>query len=336
MTIQQTSRFKRYILPYILLLTILFCLFFYSLTLGAVKSSFSQVTSCFSQDQSATICHIIAVTRLPRTIAAVMAGSSFALASAILFYITRNPLACPSLLGINQGAILGILLCLIIIPFISLPGVIAAAIIGGIISGIIVYSIVSLIGVSNLKLVLVGQAINILLYALGQILIVLFPDKTGGMLVTLNGSLAGTSWQKIEIIAPFIIVITLTSILLAKKIYLLSLGKEIALSIGINANQLLIIIFFLIVGLCSLAVTMVGQLLFFPLIAVHLSKPLLRGRNPYHFCIITCLVGAILMLASDCLMRYLYTMQEIPLGIFMAIIGAPILILSSRLKRAQS
>jgi iron complex transport system permease protein len=336
MTIQQTSRFKRYILPYILLLTILFCLFFYSLTLGAVKSSFSQITSCFSQDQSATICHIIVVTRLPRTIAAVMAGSSFALAGAILFYITQNPLACPSLLGINQGAILGILLCLIIIPFMSIPGVIAAAIIGGIISGIIVYSIVSLIGVSNLKLVLVGQAINILLYALGQILIVLFPDKTGGMLVTLNGSLAGTSWQKIEIIAPFIIVITLTSILLAKKIYLLSLGKEIALSIGINANQLLIIIFCLIVGLCSLAVTMVGQLLFFPLIAVHLSKTLLRGRNPYHFCIITCLVGAILMLASDCLMRYIYTIQEIPLGIFIAIIGAPILILSSRLKRAQS
>lgn len=336
MTANTISRFKQYIVPYLFLLVILTSLFFYSLTVGAVKSSLQQISNCLDQSNHETICHIIAVTRLPRTIAAVMAGSSFALAGAILYYITRNPLACPSLLGINQGAILGILLCLIIIPFTSISGIILAAMIGGVLSGLIVYSIMSLIGTSTLKLVLVGQAINIFLYALGQILIILFPDKTGGMLVTLNGSLAGASWHKIEIIAPFIIVITLISILLAKKIYLLSLGKEIALSIGVNTNQLLIIIFCLIVVLCSLAVTMIGQLLFFPLIAVHLSKSLLKARNPYHFCIMTSLVGAILLLAADCLMRYMYVDQEISLGIFMAIIGAPILIFSSRLTRVQS
>lgn len=329
----KTSQFIYYLIVYGTLCTMLIGLFYYSLTLGAVKTSLNDATNClFSHDTSSTVCNIIINNRLTRTIAGIISGSALALAGAVLFYITRNPLACPSLLGMNQGAVLGTILALIIIPSISIPGTIIFTLCGGLLAGLIVYFLVSIIGNSMLKLVLVGQAINIFLYALAQILIILFPHKTGGMLVTLNGSLANNSWQKINLIAPEIVILIIITIILAKKIYLLSLGRETALSIGINTKKLLIIIFGLIIGLCSLSVALVGQLLFFPLITVHINKAILNIRSPYHFCITNCLIGAILMLGADCIMRLIYTDQEISLGIFMAIIGVPVLIISSRLR----
>lgn len=334
--LRKTNRLTNYFTVYSILSGILVFLFIWSLVLGPLKVSPHELDLCLLGNHTLPVCHVIISTRLPRTIAALMSGSGFALAGIILFYVTRNPLACPSLLGINQGAIMGILLCLIIFPLISLSGLVFFAVCGGVIAGLAVYLIVSAIGTSTLKLVLVGQAINIFLYALSQTLIMLFPDKTGGMLIMLNGSLAGTLWQKIIFIIPLITLTFIFTFLLAKKIYLLSLGKEIALSIGIDADKLLIITFGLIIILCSLSVAMVGQLLFFPLITTQISKALQTSRNPYHMCVTACLSGAVLMLGSDCIMRYFFIGQEVPLGIFMAIIGAPILIFYSRLKRSQA
>lgn len=296
---------------------------------------FDKLSACLIQHQSLPDCRIIMNNRLPRTIAAIITGGGFGISGVILLYVTRNPLACPSLLGINQGSLLGVLLCLIIFPLFPPSGILLFAILGGAIAGLIIYFTVSALGASALKLVLVGQAINAFLYALSQILIILFPNKTGGVLINLNGSLAGLSWHKIELAAPILLVTILITFIFIRKIYVLSLGEETAQSLGVDVNKLLIIIFGLIIVLCSMSVSMVGQLLFFPLIVVHLSKILLKNKNPYHLCITACIVGALLMLASDCIMRYFYVEQEAPLGIFMAFIGAPILIFSSRLKHLK-
>lgn len=324
----------RYILLYLSLSLAIVILSIWSLTLGPIEITLAKAIDLIIHPSNSFEWRIIHETRLPRTLVGITAGSSLAIAGVILQYITRNPLACPSLLGINQGAQLGILILLILAPFVQIPIILSSAMLGGAIAGIITYIIIYAIGMSALKLVLVGQAINALLYAVSQALIILLPQKSGVILINLNGSLAGNSWQHFFSVIPILSITTIACFLYIKKIHILSLGEEVAASLGINIKYLLIIIFILIITLCSLSVSLVGQILFFPLIAVHFSKMILRNNNPYHLIIVAMFVGAILMIFSDCSMRYIYTNQEVPLGIFMSLIGAPILIFCTKLKQS--
>lgn len=323
---------KHFFLYLFLTVTIIW-LFIWSLTLGPIHIPITKVIHLLQYPESTLEWRIIYETRLPRALIGILAGSCLAIAGVILQYITRNLMACPSLLGINQGAQLGILLILITAPFTQLTIVMLYAFIGGAIAGLVTYLLVYNMGVSALRLVLVGQAINALLYAISLALIILFPQKSGVILVNINGSLAGSSWQNFTTIAPILFITVIITLVYIKKIHILSLGEDIATSLGLNIKLILAIVLVIVTSLCSLSVGLVGQILFFPLIAVNLSKIILRGNSPHHLLIVSMFTGAILMMFSDCLMRYVYVAEEVPIGIFMSLIGAPVLILCARIKQ---
>ncbi|MDD3265863.1 MAG: iron ABC transporter permease [Burkholderiales bacterium] len=323
----------KYVLLYISLFIATIWLFIWSLTLGPIHIPINKIIDLIRHPEATLEWRIIYETRLPRALIGVLTGSCLAIAGVILQYVTRNLMACPSLLGINQGAQLGILLILITAPFTQLPIVILYALVGGAVAGLVTYLLVYSMGVSALKLVLVGQAINALLYAISLSLIILFPQKSGVILVNINGSLAGSSWQSFHTVAPILFIAIIACYVYIKKIHILSLGEEIATSLGINIKWLLAIAFIIVTSLCSLSVSLVGQILFFPLIAVNFSKIILKSNSPFHLLIVAMFIGAILMTLSDCLMRYIYIDQEVPIGIFMSLIGAPVLVLCARIKQ---
>lgn len=316
---------------YIFSVLFLLFLFIYSLSLGPVSMHLDQALQSFFNSSNPLQHKIIVETRLPRTIIGCLSGACLALAGVILQYATKNPMACPSLLGINQGCLFAILITLVVFPFCPTELYLISAVVGGILSALLTYFVTLSIGVSKFRLILVGQTINALLFALCQAILVYLPTRSGNIMINLNGSLSSSSWKQLNIIGPILFVVLVFTFLNFKKIQIISLGKEIANSLGIKPNRALLMLLFFSVVLCAGSVSLVGPIFFFPLIAVYFSK-IIVGDNPYHLVPFTLISGAILMLLADCLMRQFYPIQELPLGIFIAIIGAPVLVLSSRIK----
>lgn len=310
---------------------ILCSVFVYSIYLGPITISFSNILKAIFNFTDNLERRIIFETRLPRAFTGCITGASFALAGALTQIVTKNPMACPSLLGINQGAAFGIVIAAAVIPFSPLPILLIAATIGGFFAALLIYLISISMNLTPFRLILAGQAINALFYALAQAFLIFLPTRSGVILINLNGSLAGANWYPLLITSPILLLCMLYASLNIKNIQLLRFDSKVSHSLGFNHIKWSSLFFFIITLLCSVSVGLVGPILFFPLIAVYFTK-MLVGTNPYYLIPFSALFGAIFMLISDCLMRTLYPNQEIPVGFFVSLIGAPLLIISTKLK----
>lgn len=310
----------------------LFILFIYSLTVGPLELSFNDIIKNLFNSSENLYYKVIFETRLPRSISACLTGACLGLSGLILQYITKNPMACPSLLGVNQGAAFGIVVVLSLFPFCPIPVYLLFSFIGGIIASLLTYFITVSIGFTSMRLIIAGQAINALFYALIQSILIFLPTRSGIILINLNGSLSGSSWELLKYISPVLIFCLILFFVHIKRIYILNLGFQTASSLGMNVTKNLRYFLPLVVILSSFSIGLVGPILFFPLIVNHFGK-ILVGHNPKILAPFVTFFGAILMLSSDIFMRKIYIEKEVAIGLFISILGAPILIFSSKIRK---
>lgn len=329
------SNNRKVYLAFLFLIAAFIFLFFFSITLGPIKVPFEQVWQNLFVQTDSLESRIIFDTRLPRTLTACLVGVALGLAGLNLQFLTQNPLACPSLLGINQGAGLGIVCILALFPFCHPTVYLLCAFFGGVLATALIYFISNHVGISPLKFILAGQAINALFFALIQAILVFLPTRSGVILINLNGSLAGSSWELLKLTIIPIGLAILINFFTIKRLQILSFGKLTANSIGLNYKLNLLLFLILSVILSSLSVALIGPILFLPLIITHFSK-ILIGKNPFILAPFVALFGATFILFCDCAMKILFQEKEIAIGLLIAIIGAPILILTSRLKETKA
>lgn len=319
---------------YIGLSAALLILILMSLSVGAIHIPLNKILYLAQQPHDSSIESIIMhIVRIPRTICAVLVGAALALSGVILFYIARNDLACPSLLGINQGVYLGIIVSVVSNHSLVMGSLFVYGVFFGAAAGLLTFLVTFKLGFSPLKLVLTGQAINLFCYAACQLLLMLAPTQADLLLTNLNGSLANSSWALLQAFAFILLAMILFTLIFIKKNYILSLGVEMAKSVGVNVGVYLILFLAVILVICTCSVAMVGPLLFFPLLVIQCSKFIISSNSPYHFAMISILIGSILLLASDILIRMLYQNWEAPLNVFIAMLGVPMLIMRARSMR---
>lgn len=167
-------------------------------------------------------------------------------------------------------------------------------------------------------------------YAACQLLFILAPAKTENLMINLNASLATSSFAQLSIYAWLLIVAIILVICLISKNYLFSLGADVAKSLGLNTDLLLFLLLGLILLISTISVVLVGPLLFFPLLAVQISRLLISRHRPYLFLLVNLLIGAALLLGADMMLRLIYQDWEAPLNIFIAVLGVPVLIYHSK------
>ncbi len=325
------SNNKKIIFIFITLILAFIFLFFFSLSIGPIQIPFRKVLENLFHYSDTLEYRIIFDTRLPRSLTACLVGISLGLAGMNLQLISQNPMACPSLLGINQGAGLGIVIILAFFPFCHPTLFLTCAIMGGLLATALIYFIANKTEISPLKFILAGQAINALFYAIIQGILVFLPTRSGVILINLNGSLAGSSWELLKwTFVPLILAIFFNCLSL-KQLHILALGKNTSSAIGLNYNYS--IIFFLIISLIlsSLSVALIGPILFLPLIINHFSK-ICVGNNPYILAPFVGVFGASFILLCDSVMKMIFIEKELAIGLLIAIIGAPILILTSKIR----
>lgn len=271
--------------------------------------------------------------RLPRTLLGMFVGAALAVAGAMMQGMFRNPLADPGLIGVSSGAALAAVTTIALgnglaTPWIKTFGAFAlpvAAFLGGFLTTLILVNIVSRQGqVAIGTLLLAGIALAALNGALMGIIQYVSDDRELRELTLWTlGSLSGASWPKVIAIAPFAVLIAAVLPRLIRSLNGLLLGEAEAFHLGIEVERAKRVIVLVTSAAVGSAVAVSGILGFVGIVVPHVVR-LLAGPDHRIVLPASALMGATLVLAADIFARMLVRPAELPLGIVLALIGAPI------------
>ena len=305
----------------IILLIVSFLIILLSISFGSTRMTPNDVFKYLFIDTDSTRHNILLKLRVPRALAAGLVGSCLAISGCLLQGVMRNPLASPNIIGVSAGA--GFAAVLIFILF---PGyyymVTPAAFLGSLGTTILVYSLSWKGGASPLRLVLSGIAVASFLGALSNALMIFFPDRIQNTIGFMVGSLNSVSWQNVNGLWPYALGGLLISWLFSDRLNILLLGDETAVGLGLKVERSRLLFIILASLLASSAVSVVGLLGFVGLIVPHITR-LIIGNNARFLIPASALSGAIIVMLCDLIGRVIMRPLELPVGIVMAVIGAP-------------
>ena len=265
--------------------------------------------------------------RLPRTILGLAAGSCLAVAGALTQGITRNPLGAPGILGVNAGAAFAIVTAIYAADIVSPAGYVWFAFFGAAGASILVYFIAQFGagGATPVKLALAGVVITALLGGWTTSLLILDLETLDEARFWLAGSIASRGTDEITVLFPIIIIGLLLGISLGKQINILSLGEDIAMSLGQRIAIIRIAAGIVIILLCGSAVAIAGPVAFVGLAIPHMVRSLV-GPDYRWILIYSLFLGPCLLLGADVIGRLIVRPTELQVGIVTAAAGAPFLI----------
>ncbi|MCU9595594.1 iron ABC transporter permease [Caldibacillus thermolactis] len=266
--------------------------------------------------------------RMARTVFSVMCGAALGVSGALMQSVTRNPIADPSILGVNTGAALFVVCGITFLNISTASQYIWLALLGAIITAIFVFGIGSIGsgGATPLKLVLAGAATSSALSSLVMAIMIPRSNVMDQFRFWQVGSVGAGNWEVISIFIPFLIVGFLIAILTAPALNALALGDEAAAGLGVRVGTIRLIAAFGGVLLCGATTALAGPIGFIGLLAAHIIR-LLIGPDLRFVIPMSALSGAIILTISDICGRLLGTPGELEVGVVTAFIGAPILIL---------
>lgn len=313
-----------------IILLLIIC-FFSSILLGYTDTSFTNLIDTFTNFNGSNEQLIIQNVRIPRAIIAIVVGASLAIAGLFMQVLTKNPLASPSVLGINAGASMLIVLSITFFNTQSVSATIWLAFIGATLSSLFVFGLSSLgkDGATPLKITLAGVSIAAMFSSITQGLLVTNEVALEQVLFWLAGSVQGRSLDSLQIVLPYIIIAWVISLSLGAKVNTFMLGEDISKALGQNTALLKITLVILVIILAGGSVSIAGPIGLVGIIVPQIVRMFVK--NDYRWMIpFTGLVGGILLLLADIASRYILMPEETPVGIMTAVIGAPFFIYLAR------
>ena len=315
----------------VILIALLIISFGVTLCWGTYKVSPIEVINTFLGNGTKLQNTAILSIRLPRMLVGMFVAIALSTAGAILQTITKNDLADTGIIGINAGAAVAAVLfitystgtyysdlgqlSIFVLPFM--------AIVGAGITSFIIYMMSSRGGIRPKRLLLIGIGLNAGLNAF-----ITFFTFRGGVgdynrvLVWTSGSLWGSGWSYAKLIIPIVLLMFIWVLLNHKKLDVLNLSDELAISLGLNIEKERKKFLRFAVVLAGTATAFAGNIGFLGLIAPHIAKKLV---GPYHknFIVVSAMISVIIMLVADAVSRNLFSPIEIPVGITVSIFGVP-------------
>ncbi|WP_418200019.1 iron ABC transporter permease [Alkalihalobacterium sp. APHAB7] len=264
---------------------------------------------------------IVLSLRLPRLVIGILAGGALAVSGAALQTLTRNPLAAPGTLGINAGAFFFVVASTIFFPSFLGNFPFLTALLGAVLSSALV---VLLAGrqMEPVRVALTGMIISLLFASITGAMQLLFENKTNGLFLWGSGTLVQLNWDGVSFAAPAIAIAFVCALLLAKPLDTLSLGEDVATSLGQNVSLIKLVTWAVAIVLAAVTVSVVGPIGFIGLMAPHIVR-MLGVKGHVMIFVHSFLWGAIIMIGADVLGRLIQPGQEVPVGAMTALIGGP-------------
>lgn len=319
-------------------LAILITLLMLSLMIGSSWISLPTVIDYVFHYSTTVKEHIILhILRIPRAIAVILIGANLSIAGCIMQALTRNPLASPSIFGINAGASFMIVLCTIVLPAVNGWILAGAGFAGGLLTVMIVLimSVAIRGGKVEVRMALIGVVIQALLSSFTQGLLIFNEESASKILFWLAGSAAGVKWDELRLLAIVSIIGLIMAIGLSRSLSLISLGEDIARGLGQKIWTVRVVGSVIVILLAGISVSVVGPIGFVGLIVPHITRYLI-GTDYRLLIPFAGVFGAILLTLADIGSRFVHFPAETPVGIITALIGAPYFVYLARRQSRSS
>ncbi|MEO3792519.1 iron ABC transporter permease [Nonomuraea sp. B10E15] len=268
---------------------------------------------------------VIRALRVPRTVLGVLAGVALGVAGALMQGHTRNPLADPGLLGVTQGAAFAMVSSIVLLGVSSLLGYIWFGLAGALVASVAVFALGMTGGKGSptpVTLALAGTAVSAFLYALTSAIVLLDEQAMDVFRFWQAGSIAARGADVVWQVLPFILVGLVLAAVNAPGLNALSLGEDVARSLGQNIPVTRAVGVAAVTLLSGASVAACGSLAFVGLIVPHLIRPL-SGTDHRWLLPYSGLVGAALLLLADVIGRVVAPPGELEVGVVLALLGAP-------------
>lgn len=316
----------------VIILLLLMGAIFLSLMIGAKAISFSGVWNALFYPTNSFDDAIIRESRLPRTIIALIVGPAFGLAGAVIQALTRNPLADPGILGVNAGAAFAVAIAVGVFSIGTLSGYVWFALAGALLATIAVYMISGGIGKkapTPEQITLAGVAMAAALEGITTALSLMDSQSFSGMLSWRVGSLIRKGLEDVWPIIPMLILGMLIALAIAPALNAIALGDDRASSLGVNVVLIRSLGLVSITLLAGGATAIAGPIAFLGLMVPHFVRWFIGPDQPWIF-LYSLFTAPLILLLADIIGRVVMVSGEVPVGIMMGFIGAPILLLLVR------
>lgn len=275
---------------------------------------------------------IITNTRVPRALIGAAVGASLAIAGAIMQVLTKNPLASPSVFGINAGAVLFLVISFTIFGTqLVMSQMVWVAFAGAGVTAVFVFSLGSLgrDGFTPIKLTLAGAAVAAFASSVTSGIMLVDNRSLDQALFWLIGSISGRELSHLAAVIPYIAIGWVMAMLMANSFNLMALGDEVAKGLGQRTALVKVMSSVIVVLLAGGSVAVAGPIAFIGVIIPHLCRYLVGNDHKWllPYCAVT---GALLLVGADLASRFILMPKEVPVGVATALLGVPFLISVAR------
>ncbi|MFB9276660.1 FecCD family ABC transporter permease [Cohnella cellulosilytica] len=275
--------------------------------------------------------------RIARTVFSLLCGAALGVSGALMQSVTRNPIADPSILGVNTGAALFVVSGIAFLNISTASQYIWLALAGAAITAVFVFGIGSMGrgGATPIKLVLAGAATSAAISSLVSAILIPRAYVMDQFRFWQVGSVGSGSWGSVATFAPFLIAGMLIAFLTAPALNALALGDDVATGLGVRTGVLRFVAALAGVVLCGAATALAGPIGFVGLLATHVMR-LILGPDLRFVIPMSAISGAVILTISDVIGRLVGSPGELEVGVVTAFIGAPILIILAMRSKVRS
>ncbi len=274
------------------------------------------VQALFATDGSFTST-VVRDWRLPRVLGALVFGSALAVSGAVFQSLTRNPLGSPDVIGFATGAYTGALVALTVVGAGAVSAS-AGALVGGLLTAVVVYLLAYRRGMQGFRLIIVGIAVTAMLHA-ANLFLLLRAQQEVAMAAAIwgAGSLSLLGWPTL---IPAIVGLLLCTpgLLLVPGLRQLELGDDAAAGHGVAVERVRVGLVLFAVALVAIVTASTGPIAFVALAAPQVARRLARSAGiPL---VSSAAVGALLMLGADLIAQHVLPV-DVPVGIVTVVLG---------------
>ncbi|MFG1710764.1 FecCD family ABC transporter permease [Nonomuraea sp. M3C6] len=313
----------------LLLVAATFLVFCLSIGVGDFSIGLPQVIATLLGQGERVDEFVIMDLRMPRALAGLIVGVALGVSGAITQSIARNPLASPDILGITGGAS-AVAVFLVTVSggaaaaIVNSVGLSAAALAGGLGTGLLVYFLAWRRGIDGLRLILIGISVSAVMEAITIWLLVTADIRdVARAQAWLVGSLDNRSWDEVWVALWCTLALMAVVSCVAFHLRPLHFGDEVAAGLGVRYSMVRAVLLLCAVLLAGVAVSAAGPVPFVALVTPQVAMRLSRYPTPP--LVASGLVGALLLIGADLVARTALP-ATLPVGVVTAAIGGPFLV----------
>ncbi|MBB4683333.1 FecCD family ABC transporter permease [Amycolatopsis jiangsuensis] len=316
-------------------LAVLVLVMLVSVWVGSKSIPFGSIWSVLWHDDGTSVdAVIIHDQRIPRTLLGALVGAALGLAGAVMQALTRNPLADPGILGVNNGAAAAVVSAIAFFGVTGVLGYVWFAFLGSAIASLVVYVLgtAGRAGATPDRLVMSGAALTAVLQAYLSAILLLEPNTFNQFRFWNVGSLSGRRADVLVQISPFVAVGIVLALLLARPLNVLALGEQTGRALGARPGRTRVLGAIAVTLLCGASTAAIGPITFIGLAVPQIVRALVgpdqRWVLPYSM-----VLSPVLLIGSDVVGRILNPPEELQVGIVTAFLGAPVFVALCRRRK---